>query len=104
MSNLDQILDAYGRRVRSSRGDAGDTRNVSVKVPEAVRDEFHSAAKTLGVPRRDLAAAIFEYGMERIRRDLATTDVNAKPNPPDQPAASSPSVRGAASSDQTSVD
>ena len=52
-----------------------------MKVPSDVRDEFYEAAKTLRVPRRELASALFMHGMEHLRRQVkpAKRTANASP-------------------------
>ena len=71
MSELDQILDAYGKR--RERPDDKSLLSVAVKVAPQVREEFYAAATELGMARRDLAAALFMHGMDRLRRQVKPT-------------------------------
>ena len=77
MSDLDQMLDAYGQR--RSKAEICDSQSVSVKVPSDVRDEFYEAAKTLRVPRRELASALFMHGMECLRKQVKPAGREASP-------------------------
>lgn len=83
MSDLDQILETYGRK--SARADDSDLQGVTVKIPTAVREEFWEASKTVGVPRRELAAALFMHGMERLRRQIKPPMTATEPSPPSAP-------------------
>lgn len=76
MSELDQVLDVYAKR--RVQPDSKSLENVAVKVTPEVRAEFYAAATELGLPRRELATALFMHGMERLRRQFKSTQ---KPTP-----------------------